>query len=70
MLTSQKFKVSLIGTHDLVIPEVISRPFVDEGHSRVTIKVFLDGNEISFHRKLHKYLGRFSISFGKNIKKK
>ena len=69
MLTSQKFKVSLVGTHGLVIPEVISCSFVDEGHSRVAIKAFFDGNEISFHGKLHQYLGRFLISFGKRYQK-
>jgi len=69
MLTSQKFKVSLVGTHGLVIPEVIARSFVDEGHSRIAIKAFFGGNEISFHGKLHQYLGRFLISFGKRYQK-
>ncbi|MCZ6594335.1 MAG: YdeI/OmpD-associated family protein [Bacteroidetes bacterium] len=69
MLTSQKFKVSLVGTHGLVIPEIIARSFVDEGHSRIAIKAFFGGSEISFHGKLHQYLGRFLISFGKRYQK-
>ena len=69
MLTSQKFEVSLVGTHGLLIPDVVARYFVAEGHSRVAIKAFFDGNEISFHGKLHQYLGRFLISFGKRYQK-
>ena len=69
MLRSQKFEVTLVGTHGLVIPDAIAQSFVNAGHSRVAIKAFFDGNEISFHGKLHQYLGRFLISFGKRYQK-
>ncbi len=69
MLISEKFEVTIEGTHSLPIPDVYAQPFADGGHSRVAVKAFFEGKEISFHGKLHNYKNRFVLSFGKRYQK-
>ncbi|MEL6812026.1 MAG: YdeI/OmpD-associated family protein [Bacteroidota bacterium] len=69
MLSSKRFEVSIEGTHGVVVPDKEAQPFLDAGHSRVAIRAYFEGNEISFHGKLHSYQGRFLISFGKRYQK-
>jgi len=69
MMSSARFEVSIVGTHGVAVPDVEAQPFLDAGHSRVAIKAYFEGKEISFHGKLHKYNGRFMISFGKRYQK-
>ena len=64
MLSSERFEVSIEGTHGLVVPEAIAKPFIEAGHSRVALKAYFEGQEIAFHGKLHFYSGRYMISFG------
>ena len=43
MLVSAKFRVTIEGTHGVVIPNKIAQPFKDAGHSRVALKaIFKD----------------------------
>ncbi|NND63849.1 MAG: YdeI/OmpD-associated family protein [Flavobacteriaceae bacterium] len=69
MLVSEKFEVSLIGTHGLEVPMAQAEPFMKAGHSRVAIKAFFEDRSIDFHGKLHKNQGRIMISFGKRYQK-
>ena len=70
MLSSEKFEVHIEGTHGLVIPGSAAEPFLEAGLSRVAIKAFFEGSEISFHGKLHRYSGKILVSFGKRYQKK
>lgn len=69
MKCSERFEVSIEGTHGLVIPEAIAQPFADASHSRVALKAYFEGREILFHGKLHFYSERYMISFGKRYQK-
>lgn len=69
LLASERFEVSIEGTHGIHIPEAIAIPFAEKGHKRVKLKVFFNESEITFHGALHKYLGRYVISFGKRYQK-
>ncbi len=69
MLRSEKFEVTIEGTHGLVVPETVAQPFVNAKHSRVALKAYFEGREIAFHGKLHFYSGRYMISFGKRYQK-
>lgn len=69
MLSSERFEVSIEGSHGVVVPDAIAQPFSDAGHSRVALKAYFKDNEISFHGKLHRYNNRFMISFGKRYQK-
>jgi len=69
LLVSERFEVSLEGTHGINLPEAIVVPFVKTGHKRVQFKAFFEDKIISFHGALHKYLGSYVISFGKRYQK-
>ena len=69
MVRSNRFEVSITGTHGVIIPLEEAQPFLDNGHSRVALKAFFEGKEISFHGKLHQYNGNILISFGKRYQK-
>jgi len=69
MLVSNKFQVTIDGTHGIIIPHKIAQPFKDGGHSRVALKASVREREISFHGKLHFYKERYLISFGKRYQK-
>ncbi|MEM7085739.1 MAG: YdeI/OmpD-associated family protein [Bacteroidota bacterium] len=69
MLVSAKFKVSIDGTHSVVIPDKIAQPFRDAGHSRVALKASFNDRKVLFHGKLHFYKNRYLISFGKRYQK-
>ena len=69
MLSSEKFEVTIEGTHSIAIPDVIASPFREADHSRVALKAFFEERELAFHGKLHLYQGRFLISFGKRYQK-
>ncbi len=69
MISSEKFEVSIVGTHGLVIPEEIAEPFLEAGHSRVAIKAYFEGSSISFHGKLHRFSDKIVVSFGKRYQK-
>jgi hypothetical protein len=68
-LNSNRFEVTLVGTHGLVLPEATVLPFLDKGCTRVLIKAFFKDKEISFHGALHQYQGQFMLSFGKGYQK-
>ena len=68
-LISNRFPVSIEGTHGVAIPEQEALPFADKGHKRVEIRGYFENKEIKFHGALHKYQGRFLISFGKQYQK-
>ncbi len=69
VLASERFEVSIEGTHGIHIPEAIAMPFIKKGHKRVKLKAYLNKTQISFHGALHKYVGRYVISFGKRYQK-
>lgn len=69
MERSTKFEVTITGTHGVVVPTQEAQPFLDKGHSRVALKAFFKGKEISFHGKLHKRNEEVLISFGKRYQK-
>jgi hypothetical protein len=48
MISSEKFEVSIVGTHGLEIPEEVAKPFLEAGHSRVAFKAYFNGSEIFF----------------------
>ena len=65
MLSSNKFEVTITGTHGVIIPIEEARPFLNKDHSRVALKAYFKGKDISFHGKLHQRNGAILISFGK-----
>jgi len=69
MLRSQKFEVGITGTHSVRIPKEEALPFLENGHSRVAFNAYFEGNEISFHGKLHQRNNEILISFGKRYQK-
>ena len=69
LLTSERFEVTLLGTHGLIIPQKIAEKFVLAGHSRVQYKAFFEGKEIEFHGALQIYKGIYMVSFGKRYQK-
>ncbi|PKA83876.1 bacteriocin resistance YdeI/OmpD-like protein [Ulvibacter sp. MAR_2010_11] len=69
LLTSDRFEVTLVGTHGLIIPEAVADFFVEKGHTRVQLKAFFKDAQISFHGALHKYEGNYMVSFGKRYQK-
>ncbi len=66
---SNIFEVTIMGTHGIVIPAEEAGSFLENGHSRVALKAFFKGNEISFHGKLHQRNNKVLISFGKRYQK-
>lgn len=69
MLRSNKFEVTITGTHGVIVPLREVQPFLDNGHSRVALKAFFNEKEISFHGKLHQRNEEILISFGKRYQK-
>jgi uncharacterized protein YdeI (YjbR/CyaY-like superfamily) len=69
LLTSERFEVTLHGTHGLIIPHKIAEKFVLAGHTRVQYKAFFKDNEIEFHGALQIYKDRYMVSFGKRYQK-
>ena len=69
MLRSNKFEVTITGTHGVRIPTKEAKQFIDKGHSRVALKAYYKGKEISFHGKLHQHNEEILISFGKRYQK-
>ena len=69
LLSSERFEVSVEGTHGIHVPETIIQPFAEKGLTRVLFKAYFEGKEISFHGALHTYLGRHVVSFGKRYQK-
>ncbi len=69
MLESPIFEVMIVGTHTLVLPEEIIRPFIDAGQKRVKAKASFEGKDIEFHGALQKYHGRYQMMFGKSRQK-
>lgn len=68
-MKSKVFDVHITGTHGVLIPDTIAQPFRESNQQRVAIKAFFEGNQISFHGKLHYYKNQFQISFGKRYQK-
>ena len=68
-LSSEKFEVTIEGSHGIIIPERIALPFVERGLKRLLIKALYKEKEIEFHGALHRYLGNYIISFGKRYQK-
>lgn len=69
MLSSEKFEVTIFGTHGLVIPQQHALPFVDKGLRRVRVLASFEGKQIEFHGTLLRYSGNFTMSFGKRYQK-
>lgn len=69
VLSSERFEVTLIGTHGLIIPESIALLFIKEGLKRVLLKAYFKEKEISFHGAIHTYDGNFMVSFGRRYQK-
>lgn len=68
-MVSEKFEVTITGTHGVIIPESIARPFDEAGHKRIRITASYRDKTISFHAALNKYQGNYVISFGKRYQK-
>jgi uncharacterized protein YdeI (YjbR/CyaY-like superfamily) len=68
-LQSRRFEVSLEGTHAVVVPDAIAKPFLVNDSKRVLVKAFFEEKEVSFHAALQKRLGRYLITFGKRHQK-
>ena len=69
LLISNRFEVTLQGTHGVVVPEEQAKPFAEAGHKRLRMTASFEGKSIEFHRALHNNKGRFMISFGKRYQK-
>ena len=67
--SSQRFEVTVEGTHAVYLPEEIVTPFLKGKNTRVKVKAFFEENEIEFHAALRKRLGRYVITFGKRYQK-
>ena len=67
--SSERFEVTITGTHGIEIPGQYALPFKNAGHDRVKLNAFYEDRSISFHGALHLYQGRFVISFGKRYQK-
>ena len=68
-LSSSRFKVSVKGTHHVIIPEIEAIHFIDAGHTRVEIRAFHGDKTLLFHGKLRKYKDQFIVSFGQRYQK-
>lgn len=66
---SQRFEVTLEGTHTLVIPDAVAELFSNKDKKRVLVKAFFEEKEVGFHAALRKRLGRYIITFGKRHQK-
>ena len=69
LLSSERFEVTIEGTHGIVLPDSIVAPFVKKGLKRVKFMAFFEGKEIRFHGAVHSYLGKNMVSFGKRYQK-
>lgn len=69
LLQSNRFEVSLVGTHGLELPEAEVLPFLEKGCSRVLLRAYFKDQEISFHGALHRYNDRYLVSFGRGYQK-
>jgi len=69
MLISEKFEVTITGTHGLVIPDKHASAFAKAGHKRIAIRASFQGKVLDFHGALHFYKEEYLISFGKRYQK-
>ncbi|MEX0289801.1 MAG: YdeI/OmpD-associated family protein [Flavobacteriaceae bacterium] len=68
-MKSERFEVTLVGTHGLLVPETIAKSFLDKGHKRVKIEAHFEGKSISFHGAIQQWKGNYLVSFGKRYQK-
>jgi len=68
-MVSEKFEVRISGTHGIVIPDSIAKPFEDSGHDRIRATAWFRDDKIEFHAALKMYEGKYMISFGKRYQK-
>ena len=68
-MVSERFEVTITGTHGVKIPESMALPFVNAGHKRVKMSAWYQDKRIDFHGAIHFYQGNYMISFGKRYQK-
>ena len=68
-MVSEKFEVRISGTHGILIPDSIAKPFEDSGHNRIKATAWFRDNMIEFHAALKMYEGQYMISFGKRYQR-
>jgi hypothetical protein len=69
IMTSNKFYVTITGTHGVIIPESEIKPFVEAGNKRIRMSAWYEDKKIDFHGAIHRYQGNYTISFGKRYQK-
>lgn len=69
LLQSERFEVTIAGSHSIIIPERTARVFSEAGHRRVQVHAFYKEQTLTFHGALRKYQGNYIISFGKRYQK-
>ncbi|QIE58151.1 YdeI/OmpD-associated family protein [Rasiella rasia] len=65
MIKSEKFEVTITGTHGVIIPLRLAKPFLDANKTRVALTAYHNNKKLNFHGKLHQRGDEILISFGK-----
>ena len=69
LISSERFEVTVTGTHSVIIPEPVAKIFLEKGLKRVKFKAYFEDKEIDFHGALHLYQCNYIVSFGKRYQK-
>lgn len=68
-MKSKPFEVTVIGTHSILIPTEIAKPFVDNQQKRVRVEASFEGEMLELYAALQKRDGLYYIMFSKNNQK-
>ena len=55
--------------HSIIIPDEITKPFIEMGHSRVRVEATFESKTIDFYAAVRKYNGQYTMMFSKNKQK-
>ncbi|MGB5821914.1 MAG: YdeI/OmpD-associated family protein [Saonia sp.] len=68
-MQSPVFEVTISGTHSIILPPHIVKPFVEANQKRVKVQATFEERSIAFHGALQKRNERYFLMFGKNNQK-